>query len=174
MPTSGHILAELNTTEQQLLSLLNIDVTEIFSTMIGMDISASPTMSAADSRFDNCLSAMICLSGKYNGVVSIHTPHPEAMDITSRMLGMEITEVDADVTDALGEIANMIGGSFKNHIVKPGHIVRVNPPTVIVRNEHFRPPDPTEKPDPLTSVLALLFETDKDPFIVTVHLELWE
>jgi chemotaxis protein CheX len=168
MSIDEHILTQLDTTESQLLSLLNGDVVEIFSTMVGMEISLCSTLSAADSRFKNCVSAMICLSGRYNGVVSIHAPAQAAMGITSQMLGMEIGAVDADVTDAMGEIANMVGGSFKHHFVNNGNEVRLTPPTVVASNEHFR------APDRLRDTLALLFEAGSGHILVTVHLELWD
>lgn len=167
MPINNQILTQLKISEIQLLGFLNADVREIFSTMVGMDVSSCSTMSKADSRFENCVSAMICLSGSFIGAVSIHAPPMVAMEITSQMLGMEIDTVDADVTDALGEIANMIAGSFKHHIVKDGHEMRLTPPTVIARNDHFRPPD--SSPD----MLALLFEAGKDHILVTVNLEVW-
>jgi len=168
MPINTQILTQLKTTERQLLSLLADDVREIFSTMVGMDISLCPTLSAADSGFQECVSAMICLSGSYNGVVSFHAPPQAALEITSQMLGMKVDAVDADVTDALGEIANMIGGSFKHHFVNEGHEVRLTPPAVIERNEHFRPPG--SSPD----MLALLFEVGTSHVLVTVHLEVWD
>ena len=166
MPIDQLVLTRLKTTEPELLSLLAGDVSEIFSTMVGLELTPCATLEAADSRFQGCISAMICLSGSYNGVVSFHATAAAGMEITSAMLGMEVETVDADVTDALGEIANMIGGSFKHHFVNDGHEVRLTPPTVIERNEQFRPPGP--------ALLALLFETAKDHILVTVHLEAWD
>lgn len=167
MPIDHHILTQLKTSEGVLLGLLNDDVTEIFSTMVGMDISSCSMLSEADSRFENCVSAMIFMTGSYIGTVSVHLPPMVAMDITSQMLGMEIASVDADVTDALGEIANMIAGSFKHHIVKNGQEMRITTPQVIARNEHFR--SPHSSPD----VLALLFDAGKNHLLVTVNLEIW-
>jgi chemotaxis protein CheX len=168
MSINDQILTQLKVSEIQLLGYLNGDVREIFSTMVGMDVSLCSTMPESYSKFENCVSAMICLSGSFLGAVSVHAPPLVAMEITSQMLGMEIDTVDADVTDALGEIANMIAGSFKHHIVKDGHEMRITPPTVIARNEHFRPPG--SSPD----MLALLFEAGKDHFLVTVNLEVWD
>ena len=162
------ILTQLDTSEIQLLGLLTEDVKEIFSTMVGMDISACSTASAEESRFKNCTSAMILLSGSYIGVVSVHAPPAVAMEIASQMLGMEIDSVDDDVTDALGEIANMIAGSFKHHIVRDGHEMRLTPPTVVASNEHFRSIAGS------TDMLNLMFEIGQNHLLVTVNLEEWE
>ena len=168
MPINQQVLTQLKTTEPALLKLLADDVKEIFSTMVGMEIPLCDTLEAADARFKGCVSAMILLSGSYNGVVTFHATPQAAMDITAQMLGMEVDSVDADVTDALGEIANMIGGSFKHHFVNDGHEVRLTPPTVIDRNEQFRPPPPAG------DLLALLFEAGTDHILVTIHLEAWD
>jgi chemotaxis protein CheX len=168
MPINQQVLTRLKTTEPELLSLLGSDVSEIFATMVGVDLTPCATLDAADDRFKGCVSAMILLSGSYNGVVTFHATPVAGMEITSQMLGMEVESVDADVLDALGEIANMIGGSFKHHFVNDGHEVRLTPPTVIERNEQFR------RPGSAHDLLALLFETGKDHILVTVHLEAWD
>jgi len=168
MPIQSQVLTQLKTTEPELLGLLAGDVKEIFSTMVGVEIPLCESLAAADARFKGCVSAMILLSGSYNGVVTLHATPQAAMGISGQMLGMEVAEVDADVIDALGEIANMIGGSFKHHFVNDGHEVRLTPPTVIERNDHFRPPGPAQ------DLLALLFEAGSDHILVTVHLEAWD
>jgi chemotaxis protein CheX len=168
MPINQEVLTQLKTTESELLSLLADDVREIFSTMVGMDVPRCATLTAADERFKGCVSAMILLSGSYNGVVTVHAPPQAARDITAQMLGMEVESVDADVLDALGEIANMIGGSFKHHFVNDGHEARLTPPNVIECNEQFRPPGAA------ADLLALLFEAGTDHVLVTVYLEAWD
>lgn len=168
MPINQQVLTQLKTTEPELRGLLIGDVNEIFSTMVGMDLAPCATLDAADARFHGCVSAMILLSGSYNGVVSFHATPQAAMGITAQMLGMDVESVDADVLDALGEIANMIGGSFKHHFVNDGHEVRLTPPTVIERNDSFRQPGSAQ------DLLALLFETGNDHVLVTVHLESWD
>ena len=162
------VLTQLDTSESELLDVVNDVVGEIFSTMVGMEISTCETLSAAGSGFNNCVTAVICLSGSYLGAVSIHAQPVVAMEIASHMLEMEITAVDSDVTDAIGEIANMIAGSFKHVIMKGGHEVRLTPPKVVARNELFRPPEST--PD----ILAVMFETGKGQLLVCVNLEVWD
>lgn len=169
MPINQQVLTQLKTTEPELLGLLADDVKEIFSTMVGSEPHQCETLAAADARFKGCVSAMILLSGSYNGVVSLHATPGAAMDITSLMLGMEVGAVDADVTDAMGEIANMIGGSFKHHFVNDGHEVRLTPPTILDCNELFRQPSAKDR-----DLLALLFEVGEEHFLVTVHLEAWD
>ena len=81
------------------------------------------------------------------------------------MLGMEIAECDDDVRDALGEISNMIGGSFKHHFVKDGHEVRLSTPSVMSGAEYFI--SVGSIPDTLT----LAFESGEEHFMVSIYME---
>jgi chemotaxis protein CheX len=47
------------------------------------------------------------------------------------MLGMDVDEVGEDVNDALGEIANMLGGYVKQILSKGGLDINLSIPTVI-------------------------------------------
>lgn len=161
------ILEQLKTTEKQLIEHLDGDVREIFSTMVGIDLLPSQT-SATVRKFKDCVTAMVGFAGSYNGMISINTPQKSAMAFASHMLGMEITECDDDVRDGLGEIANMIGGSFKHHFVSDGHEVRLSTPSVISGDEYVM--NVGVVPDTLT----LMFEFNGEYFMVSVYLEAGE
>ena len=80
------------------------------------------------------------------------------------MLGMEVTEIDADVHDALGEIANMIAGSFKHHFSNGGSDVKLSTPSVLNGKEYvISAGNPAD-------TLSLLFDVDNEWFIVSVIL----
>ena len=53
------------------------------------------------------------------------------MAIAGTMLGMEIEEIDADVKDALGEIANMIAGGLKEKFAAEDIALQLSIPTAI-------------------------------------------
>jgi len=86
--------------------------------------------------FHETLTSMVGLAGSHSGILAIHCPKDLALRITSNMLGMEVTEIDNDVNDALGEIANMIGGDVK-HIFSPkGADINLSIPTVIYGSDY--------------------------------------
>mgnify|MGYP001317691476 CR=1 FL=1 len=163
---SAEILRQLNTTEEILIEHMDADVREIFTTMVGADIAPSRT-TVAVTKFKDSVSAMVGFAGSYNGMISINAPQKLAMSFASQMLGMDVTQFDDDVRDALGEIANMIGGSFKHHFVKDGHEVKLSTPSVISGDEYFMT---VGSPDTLT----LMFESAAEHFIVCVYLEAGE
>jgi len=161
------ILRQLNTTGEQLIEHLDKDVREIFTTMVGVELSKSQTTTTV-TKFKDCVTAMIGFAGSYHGMISINTPQKLAQDFASQMLGMEITECDDDVRDALGEIANMVGGSFKHHFVKDGHEVRLSTPSVMSGDEYVM--NTGSVPDTLT----IMFEHGEENFLVSVYLEAGE
>ena len=161
---STEILTQLGTTEEQLMEHLDGDVREIFSTMVGVEVAPS-RQTATETKFTDCVTAMVGFAGSYNGMISISTPKKLAISLAEQMLGMEISECDDDVRDALGEIANMIGGSFKHHFVMNGHEVRLSTPSVISGDEYVM--SVGSIPDTLT----LMFEFGGEHFMVSVYLE---
>ena len=137
MTLSNGLLHALNTTEDQLTQQLMRDVKEVFITMVGMeDLLHLPVPIDPVTDFKDCVSSMVGIAGHYNGLVSLHMPINLAIRSTSCMLGIEILELDADVSDAMGEIANMIAGSFKLHLSKGGLDVRLSTPSVIYCKEY--------------------------------------
>jgi chemotaxis protein CheX len=109
-----------------------IDATkEVFSTMMVMDVEDQYPMQEPVNEFHCSITGMVGLAGSYTGILSIHCPQALALQITSNMLGMEVEEVGDDVNDALGEIANMLGGHVKQVLSKGGSDLNLSIPTVI-------------------------------------------
>lgn len=86
---------------------------EIFNTMIFLDVSANAPLEQSRQALGCHVSAMIGLTGGFSAMLGIHCPEAVGLAISGAMLGMEIEEIDADVKDALGEIANMLAGGLK-------------------------------------------------------------
>jgi chemotaxis protein CheX len=109
-----------------------IDATkEVFSTMMVMEVEDQYPMQEPVNEFHCSITGMVGLAGIYTGILSIHCPKALALKITSNMLGMEVDEVGDDVNDALGEIANMLGGHVKQVLSKGGSDLNLSIPTVI-------------------------------------------
>lgn len=118
-------------TEESLAGYV-IDATcEVFKTMVMMEPKSQFPMQEPVNRFKCSITGMVGFAGIYSGVISIHCPVDLAMKITSSMLGMECDEVNDDLNDAIGEIANMLGGSVKQVLSKGGLDVKLSIPTVI-------------------------------------------
>jgi len=104
---------------------------EIFNTMIFLEISSGSPLLAGTEVIDCHVSAMIGLSGDFNSMLSIHCPGPVGMAITGAMLGMEVEEIDEDVKDTLGEIANMLAGGLKEAFAAENISLELAIPTTV-------------------------------------------
>jgi len=131
MSLNPDITRSTSFTEEQVAGYV-IDATrEVFSTMIMMEVVDDFPLKEPVSRFKCSITGMVGFAGTYSGVISIHCPVALALMITSNMLGVECDEINDDLNDAIGEIANMLGGSVKQVLSKGGLDVKLSIPTVI-------------------------------------------
>ncbi len=77
------------------------------------------------------MSAIIGFAGNMSGVLSLHFSRSSASKIASALLGMEVQEGDEMIRDAMGEMANMVAGGFKNRISGAKDTLKISIPTVI-------------------------------------------
>lgn len=143
-----------------------IDATkEVFSTMVAMDVEDCYPMVEHVTQFHCSITGMVGMAGSYTGVLSIHCPAQLAMKITSNMLGMEVEEVGEDVSDALGEIANMLGGHVKQVLSKGGLDLNLSIPTVISGETYTI--HSTDNDDSV----VIPFHCDEEKFLVGLNLK---
>ncbi len=163
---NAHIFELLETTEETLIQKFHTEIQDIFTTMVGIDdLMHLPLQVDPRSHFSDCLTAMVGFAGIFNGILSVHVPESLALLFTSTMLGMEVTEIDDDVHDALGEIGNMIAGSFKHHLSINGQEVRLSTPTIIAGKEYMFTSGAIE------DTLTLLYDSHGEWLLISVVVE---
>ncbi len=114
-----------------------IEVTqEIFESMIMLDVTPEQPLAEHVSKFTCSVSAMVGFAGFKQGNLVIHAPKEVAIGLTRDFLGMDIDEVNEDVQDAMGELANMIAGSLKPIISNNGKNVELSLPSVVYGEEY--------------------------------------
>ena len=64
--------------------------------------------------------AIVGLAGQLCGVLSLRCNARSATLMASKMLGVDPQQADEHMWDALGEVANMIAGNFKNKLTGMG------------------------------------------------------
>lgn len=130
------------------LELMLIEaVDKFFSTMIGMPISF--TGSKAGLSYDELegppppvlpsvstvVVGMVGFIGTMNGVINLYMEESTAMKLTSAFLGMTSEEVEDEgsevMHDTLGEMTNMIVGTFKNNVSDKGFQCRMTLPSIL-------------------------------------------
>lgn len=86
---------------------------DVFSTMLMVDLVSEGAVENKRCDIQSNLTSMIGLGGGLRGLLAIHCPASVAKNITGTFLGMDIEELNDDVKDAIGEIANMVAGNLK-------------------------------------------------------------
>jgi chemotaxis protein CheX len=104
---------------------------EIFTGMVMMDISVAGEPMTELGPLKQSITGMVGLAGTHKGVLAVHFPNQVAMDVTGSFLGMEVSEINADVQDAIGEIANMLGGNLKTILSDRGRDIQLSLPSTI-------------------------------------------
>jgi chemotaxis protein CheX len=132
MKSTGTILAA-NGTHENWIPLMEMSTREVFELMLSSQLTspeATPDLSSLG------VTAMVGLAGQLCGLLSVRCDEKAARLMTSRMLGVPLDKVGPEVSDALGEICNMIAGNFKNKIAGLGDGCMLSPPTVITGSDY--------------------------------------
>ena len=138
---------------------------EIFSTMVMMEVSVSDEELTDRRVMSDSISGIIGLAGTHKGVLAIHLPKVVALAITSSFLGMDVDEIGPDVEDAVGELANMLGGNIKTILSQKGRDIELSMPTTISGKQYdFQPTKDAEQ-------VAIPFVTDAGNFVIELQLE---
>lgn len=106
---------------------------EVFGTMIPLDYSVLERSSFTTPEGGYNVSGMIGISGRYQGMLTLHCPKPVAQSIAMALLMLEPDEpvADEDTRDAIGELVNMLAGGFKTRLADAGMDVNISVPTTI-------------------------------------------
>lgn len=117
---------DTKTSQETLGPVIEQIVENVFDTMMGLEVHRSDAPWPPRAEL---ITASISLMGSWKGAVMVECGLKESFLFASRMVGIDApTELNDDVRDALGELANMVGGNLKS--VLPGG-VELSLPSVI-------------------------------------------
>jgi len=105
---------------------------EVFSTMLMIDVTGEEISAGGRSIIQSNMTSMIGLGGGVRGILAVHCPAEVAKAITGAFLGMDVEELDEDVKDAIGEIANMVAGNLKIAYANSGVNVELAIPSSVI------------------------------------------
>ena len=112
-------------------STLREAISEVFSTMVFMDITPGPIEEELDGP--SCMMGTISFTGIFNGALSICCSTPCAKEITMNLLAFEDEDEmqESDIPDAVGEVSNMVMGTLKTKLYDQLGEIAVSVPTVV-------------------------------------------
>jgi chemotaxis protein CheX len=117
--------------------LVTSSVTELFSTMLNMNMLPAP-MQAGFGNGEPHVAGTVGFIGWLSGVVYVFTTVSFARRITATFLGLHEAEIEGDemINDAMGEMANMLVGQMKSRLSDRGMPCMLTIPSV-VRGSNF-------------------------------------
>ena len=138
---------------------------EIFTGMVMMEVSVAGELIKKLGPLKQSITGMVGLAGTHKGVLALHFPKQIGLDVRGSFLGMDVEEMNEDVQDAIGEIANMLGGNLKTILSDRGKDIQLSLPSTISGDEYnFSSQADTEQ-------LIIPFQAPSGIFYVEVELE---
>jgi chemotaxis protein CheX len=114
------------------LPLLELAVREVFEIMLACKLDPLVNLDPTPLEF----TAMVGLAGQLCGVITMRSTAKSAVLMASKMLGVDPKDADQQTWDAMGEVANMIAGNFKNKLTGLGDKCMLSVPTVITGGDY--------------------------------------
>ena len=103
----------------------------VFSMMLSLEAEARPHRTVDQPGPVDGVVALIGFTGPWGGTGVFYCQEKLACKMGSSMLMMEINEINGEVLDGVGEVANMILGNFKKSIETHTGALGLSVPTVV-------------------------------------------
>ena len=109
----------------------------VFNEFCKTEVKAGRVFFVAKDEYETSwdISGIIGLSGEASGAVAISMKDITAFQVTKILTGQEYKSIDADVTDAVGEIINIIAGNVKKNFEDDLRI-KISLPSIIKGKAH--------------------------------------
>ena len=111
---------------------------DVFKTMVFQEVEASTPITGDALRPGANVVGTVAFAGKTSGLVVFYSTMDAAQMITASMLGIEPASVNGELHDAIGELTNMIAGSFRTRVAHvKGETWAISVPTVTVGSDFY-------------------------------------
>jgi chemotaxis protein CheX len=123
---------ELPLTYDDIAKIVRANTENVFSTMLGLPVQARPaTREPISLGPAGGVIALVGFAGQWSGSGTIRCSAELACAISGKLLMTDFDQVNEEVLDAMGEIANMIVGNFKDDAADKLGPLGLSTPTVI-------------------------------------------
>lgn len=112
---------------------LDASVDEVFATMLGWSSRREEGPAPAQGE---SVTAVVGFGGILSGACIFRAAIPAALKMACRMTGAEFAEADGTVQDAIGELCNMLAGSWKGRIPELAAHCGLSVPAVITGRDY--------------------------------------
>ncbi len=139
--------------------------TNVLETMAFTKSEAGKPFIKEDCTAKGDITGVIGITGEKNGTISVTFDQASILKIVSNMFGEDITEINSDIADAVGELTNMISGQARKELEEIGKVFHAAIPSVITGKNH------TIVHMSNGPKIAIPFKTDDGNFTIEVCIE---
>ncbi len=150
---------------EQVIRKFSDSVINVLGTMAMTEAKPGKAFVKKDNTAKGDISGVIgfsSASGKSKGTMSVTFTESSAIGVVNNMLGETFSEVTDDVTDAVGELTNMICGQARKGMAEIGMSYEGAIPTVVSGRNH------SIRHVSSSAILAIPFETNDGSIIVEI------
>jgi chemotaxis protein CheX len=116
---------------------LDASVGEVFGLMLGVQCQEISEADAADaSTTDESVTGVVGFGGLLSGACVFRCDASSAAVVASRMTGVEFKRIDNTVKDAIGELCNMLAGTWKGRVPDLSANCGLSVPAVITGRDY--------------------------------------
>lgn len=145
----------------ELASVLESSTQEVFRTMMAVELVRAHQQPIVGAEF----TAMVGLAGQLCGLVTVRCSQTAAILVASLLLHVPVKQSTEHAWDALGEVANMVAGNFKNKLDGVSEKCMLSLPTVVTGADYsFRSLS-------AAAPVVLWFTLKGKPLAVSLHLQ---
>jgi chemotaxis protein CheX len=127
---------------QPMIETLRACTRDVFGTMVGTSLAEGTPLDGDALRPQSNVVGQIGFGGSRSGLVVFYATFAGAGSITRALLGMDADAEPSkpEVADAIGEITNMIAGSFRTRMATEGDAWAISIPTVTMGSDFYMTP----------------------------------
>lgn len=133
---------------------------EILSTVGGITADVQKPFLKKESTAQGAITSVVEMQGDTQGTISVSFSANCILSMVSNMFGEEMTEMNDDIKDAVGEITNMISGQASQLYEKTGAGIKTALSQVLMEDGHSIPHSPN------TPVLGVPVNTEKGDIVI--------
>ena len=114
---------------------------DVFGTMVGTTLAEGTPLHGDALRPHSNVVGQIGFGGSRSGLVVFYATFDGAKTITRALLGVDDGDPSKpEIADAIGEITNMIAGSFRTRMASEGDAWAISIPTVTMGSDFYMTP----------------------------------
>ncbi len=137
----------------------------VLETMAFIQVTAGKPYVKKDNRAVGDVTGVLGLTGVANGTIAVTFEEKCILTIVSNMFGETMDVLNDEISDAVGELTNMISGQARRELEQLGKVFRAAIPSVVTgRNHSIRHYSDGPK-------IAIPFNTDGGDFTIEVCFE---